>query len=707
MKIVTDTKNNAVVLLDDDLEFISATTTANFNKVVSEGTGVFDSGLVLQEGSGLLSFKKTGAYTQIAYQVDKGNYMVRWGQHENDDEADLVSLAHPYKVFIADFHEDLLVGLRHFFVPEPIFSLKDPLYHAPFPNTNCRGYQGTSVGWVCLYRTGNTPLVSVQEKIQYAYERESALHEPYNNDNMSHTDGPRFYNDHGIGYYLTPNAWIQKTSEEGNGNWILDAEKLIVVKTSDPFSITHDEKGDVYTLEKALNMPYMPYYPSRLSAQQKNFYENGWGNNLESNLDYTPQMISKISSVPLSEEINISDIISGIGGANKKIIDFAKWNSTAKADLGKTIINLKTKCCLCSNPIVNQSDVMKLVPFFHTQILEEITSDIKRSLPAFDAGNKKLKFLDYVVVPVDLNLTILEMEEDYNSGVNEEEEISLHLANYVSKIYEDVCSTCAATHLHKAVDTHGNIVFLNSKDSFETQYLELSEEESFLYTQYLELLEITGESETVSFYLTNVGITLPENYIGQKLVPSNFTIECLHCGLIHASYIDSFNKNQIFPLTIPSNNLENVYSKKLTQFCPSCATKINNLLPKELFVSANSIPQPLSEFSDCMTDSMTKIDPNSLYSFSIANHNTALVYAEAKSQFEENSLYLYENWPQKFITHYQLSSFEYAIVTSEGVPYLIVDIPHNIENKLLHCNTCNGIILSGNICDNCDQLITK
>lgn len=347
MKIIADTDQEYALVVDDKNEFVNATSFSHFFKTITSSNSSVDTGLMPQDGSGILSYRSAGAYSQLVYQQAPGSSLVKWGQYENDDDAKVYKLAHPYKIFIADFHSDTLVGLRHFFANEAIFDGSEILYHTPYPNTNCQGYNGTSVGWVCLYRTSGTPLLTVSEKLDYAWQRESGLHEPYNNDNMSETDGPRFYYSNGINIYNDPEAWQNKTLKEGF-DWISDTDFLIPIKTNDEHHLTHDDEGVVYTLDKAMNDSYIPYYSDSLSENQLAFYQNGWTDIAIDNV-FDPNIVSRLNIVDPPQEVDPQSLLESYNIFPVDNIDFKVFNNDVKQSYADFVLNSRSQCLFCES----------------------------------------------------------------------------------------------------------------------------------------------------------------------------------------------------------------------------------------------------------------------------------------------------------------------------------------------------------------------
>lgn len=238
----------------------------------------FDSGLIPCSGDGVIAIRKGFGFEQFVYQRKAGVYKVKWGTYERDASATVHELAHPFRVIIADFQDGNLLGVRHFYSPYPIVSLNDPLYCVNLPNTNTTGYNGTSVGWTCLYRTGDTTKYTPAQRILYAIEREGGLSEPYNDANMSSTDGPRFYQKKGRPSYMYDKlAWEKKTKAEGF-DWICSEDELIPMLVKEKTNAsTYDPSGTPYTLARAIYEPYSAYYHDKTYTKPINkIHQEGW-----------------------------------------------------------------------------------------------------------------------------------------------------------------------------------------------------------------------------------------------------------------------------------------------------------------------------------------------------------------------------------------------------------------------------------------------
>lgn len=238
--------------------------------------GYFDSGLLPLEGSGLLSIRHAGNRTQFVFQHTPGIYYILWGAHEGSDGPDQqVLLAQPYRIVIGDHVNGTIRGARHFYSPVPITSINQPLYHCNVPNLNCRGYNGTGVGWICIYHRDKTYTddLPLSAKIHKTVEHASG-HEAYNDGNMGSTDGPRFYKDH---YGGDPNykflynklEWQKKTEKEGY-EWTTNPDLWIPVRVAGiDDQKGHDPNGEILTLEMAMLGNYAAYYPGKCPDEKE------------------------------------------------------------------------------------------------------------------------------------------------------------------------------------------------------------------------------------------------------------------------------------------------------------------------------------------------------------------------------------------------------------------------------------------------------
>jgi hypothetical protein len=222
-----------------------------------------DTGLLPVEGSGTLSIRKALNHTQVAYQHAAGLYHVNWGDYEGDSNAKTYHVAQPYRIVIMDFINDNLLGARMFYSPTPITYAQAPLYYTNLPNTNCKGYSNeVSVGWICLYHTDELTGQPLSERIIRVLERCSGV-EAYNNNNMSETDGTRFYQEKlpNLRHLYDPETW-EKYSQEHGYEWTLDPSLWIPVRVVgiDNQARHSDSSEYVLTFADALHGNYKAYY---------------------------------------------------------------------------------------------------------------------------------------------------------------------------------------------------------------------------------------------------------------------------------------------------------------------------------------------------------------------------------------------------------------------------------------------------------------
>lgn len=226
---------------------------------------MFDTGLLPVEGSGVLSIRKALNHTQVAYQHAPGKYYINWGSYEGDASAKKFLVAQPYRIVIIDFVNGNIYGARTFYSPVPITHPKTPLYHTNLPNINCRGYRGNGVGWICLYHTEDVSEYPFSEKLHKALERCSGV-EAYNDQNMSETDGTRFYQEFAYAhrYLWDPVEWEKKTETEGV-DWTLNEHLWlpVLVRNLDNQD-KHYHDGEPLTFVNALFGNYQAYYTDEL-----------------------------------------------------------------------------------------------------------------------------------------------------------------------------------------------------------------------------------------------------------------------------------------------------------------------------------------------------------------------------------------------------------------------------------------------------------
>ena len=219
----------------------------------------WDTGLLPVEGSGILSLRTAGEYTQFAYQHKPGLYHVNWAAIEGG-RATSYYVAQPYRIIICDMKEGNLLGARMFYSPYPITHPSQNLYHVNLPNINCKGYRGNAVGWICLYQNEDWSNLPLNERIARFIERCSGV-ETYNDANMYETDGTRFYKERSKPSYIwDPIQWQEKSANEGF-EWTLDESLWIpVLVQSMDSQDKHSNNGVNLTFADALVGDYQAYY---------------------------------------------------------------------------------------------------------------------------------------------------------------------------------------------------------------------------------------------------------------------------------------------------------------------------------------------------------------------------------------------------------------------------------------------------------------
>lgn len=242
----------------------------------------FDSGLLPVDGSGILSIRKAFNHTQIAYQLKPGMYYINWGRYEGDQTAKKYYVAQPYRIIIADLVDNNLLGARTFYTTQPVIQPQTPLYHVNLPNINCKGYQKTSVGWICLYHTHDISNLPFNEQVVHIIERCSGV-EAYNDANMNETDGPRFYRElyqenPSFQHLWDPQEWENYSDSEGY-EWTLDPDLWIPVRVQDINNQSkHVPEGHHLKFVDAIIGDYHAYYTDPLVPKPINIISNGAGN---------------------------------------------------------------------------------------------------------------------------------------------------------------------------------------------------------------------------------------------------------------------------------------------------------------------------------------------------------------------------------------------------------------------------------------------
>ena len=270
----------------------------------------FDTGLLPVDGTGLLSIRKAANHTQIAYQIKPGVYYVNWGDHEGDSNAKAYTLAQPYRIIVADIVNDNLLGARTFYSPYSITHPDSQLYHVNLPNINCKGYRGNGVGWICLYHTHDISSYTFNEKVSHIIERCSGV-EAYNDQNMSETDGPRFYSSHysddeSYNFLWDPSEWENRTLTEGY-EWTLDPELWIPIKvTSIDDQGSHNPDGVHFTFYMSLFGNYQAYYTDPLIPKPVNILSR---EDLSSSTNFVYKSFIKAYNDSASEDSSVDTFL--------------------------------------------------------------------------------------------------------------------------------------------------------------------------------------------------------------------------------------------------------------------------------------------------------------------------------------------------------------------------------------------------------------
>lgn len=258
--IKNDSGNFAIqsVVKSFNLDHVSEKDVVAFYNTFSQYAS-FDTGLLPLNGTGVLAIRTAGPHTQIVTQHAPGMYYINWGTYEGDHTAKTYYVAQPYRIVIGDFENGQLLGARMFYSPVPITNPSNLLYHVNLPNINCKGYRGNGVGWICLYHKDDWSSLPFNEKVSRFIERCSGV-ETYNDQNMSETDGPRFYAQNSKPDYIwDPTSWQAKSTE--GFEWTLNDELWIPVLIKD---MDHQDKhyadGEPLTLAMAMLGNYQAYY---------------------------------------------------------------------------------------------------------------------------------------------------------------------------------------------------------------------------------------------------------------------------------------------------------------------------------------------------------------------------------------------------------------------------------------------------------------
>lgn len=276
----------------------------------------FDTGLLPVDGTGLLSIRKAGNHTQIAYQHAPGKYYINWGSFEGDHEARKYYVAQPYRIVVADLLNGNIYGARTYYSPTPITYPQAPLYHVNLPNINCKGYRGNSVGWICLYHNEDISAYPFNEKLVKILDRCSGT-ETYNDNNMSETDGPCFYREKNKPDYLTNPQYWQDYSDQNGYEWTLDPELWIpILVEGRDNQDKHYSNGQPLTFADAIIGNYQCYYSDNLIPKPVNRIVRS-DYSLDSNLvfgwfrnSYNESQQSQLSIDPYSSSLTVKENLS-------------------------------------------------------------------------------------------------------------------------------------------------------------------------------------------------------------------------------------------------------------------------------------------------------------------------------------------------------------------------------------------------------------
>ena len=270
-----------------------------------------DTGILPLQGTGILSIRSAGEYTQITFQHAPQISYINWGTYEGDSTAKTYGLAQPYRIWIADLYKGTLLGARMFYSPYPITNPNAILYHVNLPNTNCKGYRGNGVGWQCLYHKEDMSDLPFNEKVVRIAERCSGV-ETFNDQNMSETDGPRFYQDHykydsEYAYLWNPDLWQAKTFNEGI-DWTLDENIWIPIKvTSMDDQKCHNDEGEYLTLKMAMLGDYRAYYTDDTFTKPVNAFARE-DKSIDANTVFDWVKISYNNSLTKDKNVNPIDL---------------------------------------------------------------------------------------------------------------------------------------------------------------------------------------------------------------------------------------------------------------------------------------------------------------------------------------------------------------------------------------------------------------
>lgn len=243
--------------------------------------GFFDSGLMPRKDTGLINYRRGAGWETFVFQVEAGEHLIIWGANEGSTNAKTYRVAMPFRIIIGDhkWHNGKwhLVGARHFYSYKPIKTWSDLLYNCNVPNLNCRGYNGTGVGWICLYHTKSYENMDLMQRVLTTSMRTSG-EEAYNDSNMSHTDGARYYQSHGKPeYFYNPKFWAAKTKKDG-WKWTTDQKSNLLLrvvlnnptKTHMASNIAGGTHASLFDLTRGL---YSAYYNDSMLLKPHNLMD--------------------------------------------------------------------------------------------------------------------------------------------------------------------------------------------------------------------------------------------------------------------------------------------------------------------------------------------------------------------------------------------------------------------------------------------------
>ncbi len=230
---------------------------------LANSLNVYDSGLMITSESGVIYHRKGFGSEQIVYQFAPGTRTMYLKEYEGSHLKESFEMKFPYTIVVFAYEDNYFKGARHFYSPTPIYDLDTPLYHVNLCNTNTRGYNNTSLGWVCIY-LGEKDLItdtSLKARLNHAISRYDYMGEPYNYGNMNDTDG---YTTYKRKYPNNPEWWDPATIQsQESSDYLLDPNKLLPCKVDwDSYARAelHSDEGDSYTLRDALFRPHYIYY---------------------------------------------------------------------------------------------------------------------------------------------------------------------------------------------------------------------------------------------------------------------------------------------------------------------------------------------------------------------------------------------------------------------------------------------------------------